>query len=75
MPVQLRESQSLEVHIYIDGSVAEVFVNKRIAYTKRFYCAGGEAPTMSLRILGKTTGLASLEMWQLHPISPDRLTT
>lgn len=36
---------------------------------------GTDAPTMSLRILGKTTNVSSLEMWQFTPISPNRLTT
>ncbi len=75
IPVQLRNPQTLEVHIYIDGSVAEVFVNNQITYTRRFYYPGTDAPMISLRIQGKTTNLASLEMWQIHPISPDRLTT
>ena len=75
IPVELRDPQSLEVHIYIDGSVAEVFVNKQITYTKRFYYPGTDAPTMSLRILGKTNNVSSLEMWNLTPISSNRLTT
>ena len=40
IPVQLSDPHTLEVHIYIDGSVAEVFVNKQITYTKRFYYSG-----------------------------------
>ncbi|MGB8481751.1 MAG: glycoside hydrolase family 32 protein [Acidobacteriaceae bacterium] len=75
VPVQLGEPHTLAIHIYIDGSVAEVFVNKQITYTKRYYYPGVDAPTMSLAILGKTTNLSSLEMWQLSPISPNRLTT
>ena len=75
IPVELRDPQSLEVHIYIDGSVAEVFVNKQITYTKRRYYPGTDAPTMSLRIQGKTTNVSSLEMWNLTPISSNRLTT
>ena len=75
IPVQLSDPHELEVHIYIDGSVAELFVNKQITYTKRFYYPGTDAPTMSLRILGKTTNVSSVEMWQFTPISPNRLTT
>jgi len=75
IPVQLSDPHTLEVHIHIDGSVAEVFVNKQISYTKRFYYSGVDAPMASLRIQGKTTKVSSLEMWQLTPISPNRLTT
>jgi beta-fructofuranosidase len=75
IPVQLNDPHTLEVHIYIDGSVAEVLVNKQISYTKRFYYPGTDAPTVSLRIEGKTTKVSSVEMWQLTPISSNRLTT
>jgi len=75
IPVHLSDPHTLEVHIHIDGSVAEVFVNKQISYTKRFYYPGADAPTVSLRIQGKTTKVSSLEMWQLTPVSPNRLTT
>ena len=75
IPMQLSDPHTLEVHIYIDGSVAEVFVNKQITYTKRFYYSGGKAPTVQLSVVGATTNLSSLEMWQLSPISPNRLTT
>ncbi|HTU50764.1 MAG TPA: glycoside hydrolase family 32 protein [Acidobacteriaceae bacterium] len=75
IPVQLSDPHRVEVNIYIDGSVAEVSVNKQITYTKRFYYRGTDAPTMTLRVLGRTTNLSSLEMWQLSPISRNRLTT
>jgi beta-fructofuranosidase len=65
----------LEIHMYIDGSVVEVFVNQQIACTKRFYYSGTSAPRISLRIAGNTTSLASLSMGQLSPISANRLTT
>lgn len=75
IPGNFTKRSSFEVHMYIDGSVAEVFINNRAAYTKRFYYSGSQAPRATLRILGKTTNLSSLSMWQLTPISPDRLTT
>ena len=75
VPVKLSDPQTLEVHIYIDGSVAEVFVNKQITYTKRFYYSGREAPKVQVSIVGATANLSSLEMWQLAPISPNRMTT
>jgi beta-fructofuranosidase len=64
----------LNLHFYIDGSVIETFVNNHAAYTKRFYYSGSSAPQLNLKIRGKTTCLSSLSMWQLSPVSPDRLT-
>jgi beta-fructofuranosidase len=75
IPVDLRTRNGLEVHMYIDGSVVELFLNKQIAFTKRVYYSGEQAPTMHLSLLGKTTSLSRCSMWQLTPISANRLTT
>jgi beta-fructofuranosidase len=61
--------------MYIDGSVIEVFINQQIACTKRFYYSGTAAPRTRLRIDGNTASLAGLSIWQLAPISANRLTT
>ncbi|HUY80259.1 MAG TPA: glycoside hydrolase family 32 protein [Acidobacteriaceae bacterium] len=65
----------IEAHIYIDGSVAELIVQGSAAYTKRFYYAGNEAPAMGLRVHGPKGTLRDLRVWQVKPISADRLTT
>jgi beta-fructofuranosidase len=75
IPFPQNDSNRLEVEIYIDGSVAEVFVNGQISYTKRFYYPGSEAPAIGVRVDGPPQTLSVLEMWQLAPISPDRMTT
>jgi beta-fructofuranosidase len=64
----------LEIHMYIDGSVIEVFINQQIACTRRFYYSGTSAPPARLRIEGNTASLAGLSIWQLSPISANRLT-
>jgi beta-fructofuranosidase len=75
IPISLTDPNRLEVEIYIDGSVAEVFVNGQIAYTKRFYYPGSEPPAIGVRVDGVPKSLSVLETWQLAPISPDRMTT
>jgi beta-fructofuranosidase len=74
MPARTQPGQSIEIHIYVDGSVAEVMVQSSAAYTKRFYYAGSVAPRIQLQIEGTAT-MESLSMWQNDPISSDRLTT
>ena len=66
-------SQALELHVYVDGSVLEVLVNQKIAYTKRFYHAGSQAPRMFARLSGSPSSLLALTIWTLSPISPNRL--
>ena len=63
-----------EFHLLIDGSVAELMVDRQHAVTTRIY----RQPDGPLRVDVSDDQLAqisSLETWQLRPISPDRLTT
>ena len=74
LPVAPAANGNVELHLYVDGSVIEVFVNGSIAFTKRFYPAGDIAPALRMNWTGKTAKIASLSVWSLTPISPDRLT-
>ncbi len=75
IPVAGPQTRPLELHIYVDGSVAEVMVQGAAAYTKRFYYAGDLAPDVRLKVEGPAGTVRGLQMWQLKPISPDRLTS
>jgi beta-fructofuranosidase len=74
IPLRVQPRQPIELHMYVDGSVAEVIVQNSAAYTKRFYYAGSVAPRVQLHLEGPAT-IESLSMWQIDPISSDRLTT
>jgi beta-fructofuranosidase len=65
----------VELHLYVDSSVIEVFLSRSVAYTKRFYYSGNQSPDASLKWAGKTTVLDRLSVWQLSPISSNRLTS
>ena len=71
----MAEAETLNIHIYVDGSVMEVFLNGQAGYTKRFYYPASQAPDVGMKWKGNTAGIASMTAWQLAPISPDRLTT
>jgi beta-fructofuranosidase len=61
----------LDLHIFLDGSVLEVFASGTTSLTKRIY----RIPSGPLRLkLGRKAELASLDAWQITPISKDRLT-
>jgi beta-fructofuranosidase len=75
IPVRLSTNEELELHFYVDGSVIELYVNRQIGFTKRFYYPGSSAPPAGVRITGKTALISGLSIWQLSPISSDRLTT
>lgn len=75
IPVAGPHSNPLELHIYVDGSVAEVMVQGSAAYTKRFYYEGNMAPDVRVQVEGPQGTLRGLQLWQFTPISPDRLTS
>jgi beta-fructofuranosidase len=64
-----------ELSIYIDGSVIELILNHRVAHTSRFYLPGSQPRTLRLKWAGSTSAIESLSVWQISPISPNRLTT
>ena len=75
LPVTLGEREHLELHLYIDRSVIEVFVNNEVACTRRFYYTSSNPQDLCMKWTGKTANIASLSVWQLAPISSDRPTS
>ncbi len=61
----------VRLHLFLDGSVLEVFVNETTTLTARIY----QIPSGALRLrVEESAELARLEAWQMTPISKDRLT-
>jgi|HubBroStandDraft_4_1064222.scaffolds.fasta_scaffold01099_3 beta-fructofuranosidase len=75
VPCGAGEDRETELRFLIDGSVIECFANRHGALTKRFYYAGSSAPVIGVQVNGKLESLSGLSMWQIKPISRDRLTT
>ena len=75
LPLVLESGEDLQLHLHIDASVIEVFVNDQIAFTKRFYYASRTPHDMCMKWTGRTTDIVSLSVWQLSAISSDRLTS
>ncbi|MBV9624756.1 MAG: glycoside hydrolase family 32 protein [Acidobacteria bacterium] len=75
LPLGTGTDEQIEFHLYIDGSAIETFINRQTSYTKRFYPAGSTAPRVGLKIAGRTSDISRLRLWQISPISSDRLTT
>jgi beta-fructofuranosidase len=63
----------MRVSLYLDGSVVEVFVNDRLAHTSRIYDLDQERTTLSITDPGRA--VADAFLWQMRPISSNRLTT
>ncbi len=74
IPLMGDSGDGLECRIWVDGSSMEILIDGRTAYTLRYYPPGTRARTLRLRWTGAEGDLQQLSLWQLEPISADRLT-
>jgi beta-fructofuranosidase len=74
-PFDLAKGEPLRLHIFLDGSVIEIFANERACLTARVYPESPRSTGLGLFGSGGKAKLASLEAWEMRPISPNRLTT
>ena len=63
------------VHIWIDGSVIETFIDKSHAITTRCYATTSGTSEINVSWTGAVDSLKSLVISDIKPISDDRLTT
>jgi beta-fructofuranosidase len=70
-PLAVAPGSPVRLHLFVDGSVLEIFANETVALTARVY----QIPSGPLRLkLDGDVKIASLHAWQIRPISKDRLT-
>jgi beta-fructofuranosidase len=70
--VALQPSDFPTVHGFVDGSVVELILGERMAYTKRFYYEEVVAPEIKISMNGEACTASG---WSVQPISNNRLTT
>lgn len=75
LPIHVTAGETLELRFFVDGSIIELFVNGQVNCTKRFYYEGQAAPEIAVSATGKAADFVRLSLWQLAPISKDRLTS
>ncbi len=73
-PFLLGRGEHLRLHIFLDGSVIEIFANDRFCLSARVYPAGPRSTGIALYASSGTANMLSFEAWEMRPISPDRLT-
>ena len=74
-PLQLGAAEHLRLQVYLDASVIEIFANGRACITDRVYPANTRSLGIGLFARGGQARLRSIQLWDLGPISPDRLTS
>lgn len=63
------------VHIWIDGSVIETFIDRTQVITTRSYAAPNESGEVNVAWSGAADAVKRIEVSSIKPISNDRLTT
>ena len=66
-PFQLRETEPLKLHIFLDRSVLEVFANSRLCLTQRIYPTRPDSLGVSVFARSGEAILKRLDAWTLTP--------
>ena len=67
-PVRIEADEPLQLRIFIDRSVVEVFANGKQCVAVRVYPGRGDSTGVSLRAQGDDAELISLDAWQMKNI-------
>ena len=70
-PLELADGEPLELRIFLDRSIVEVFANNRQCLTCRVYPNGENSNGVSLFAQGGDARLESLDAWQMRSIWPE----
>ena len=73
-PFTLAGDETLNLHVFLDASVIEIFANERACLTCRIYPSRPDSLGLGAFARGGKARLKSLDVWEMRPISPDRLT-
>lgn len=65
---KLRENENLKLHIYLDKSLIEVFVNKRNSITKWSYPSLPDSKAMEIRTENDRVIIKNITIWELNSI-------
>jgi beta-fructofuranosidase len=66
--VSFKKGELVDLHIFIDRSLVEVFVNGRQFVAAGVYPSLEDSTGISIRAQGRPAILKSLDAWQMNPI-------
>ena len=67
-PFQLAEGELLDLRVFIDRSVVELFANGRQAMGLRAYPDRGDSVGVSVAAIGGRASIQSIDAWQMRSI-------
>ena len=68
--LELDGGEILDLHIFIDRSVLEVFVNNRLCLSHRIYPTRKDSKGVTLFCAGGSMSVRSTDAWKLHASNP-----
>lgn len=66
--VQIEPDEPIQLRVFVDRSIVEVFVNERKCVALRVYPARDDSTGISLRSQGSSTQISKLKFWSLDSI-------
>ena len=69
-PLQLQPGEALQLRVFIDKSVVEVFANGRQAVMRRIYPSRGDSTGVALFSEGGRVDASPVEVWDISPSNP-----
>jgi len=73
--MDLKKGEPLRLRIFVDASVIETFANGKASFSDRVYPMNPAALGIGLFAKGGTARLRAMTVWQLAPISSNRMTS
>ena len=70
-PLSLGEDEALQLRIFIDRSIIEVFANDQQCLTLRVYPSRADSAGVTLFARGGAAQLRSLRAWQMRSVWPE----
>ena len=69
-PFKLNKSENLKLRIFLDGSIMDVFANRRQCVTQRIYPSLAESIGIALQARGADAKIISLDAWDMAATNP-----
>jgi beta-fructofuranosidase len=69
-PLNLSENETLDLHVFIDKSVLEIFVNKKLCLTHRVFPSLKESQDITIFSVGGKIEVTEFNAWKMHPSNP-----
>jgi beta-fructofuranosidase len=74
-PFALAADETLKLRVFLDASVIEIFANDRACLTSRIYPSRPDSLGLGAIVRSGEARLKALDVWEMRPISANRLTT